>query len=307
MADWPQDSHNPRQLVASLEALIALALPSTIMAARASKGLFQSLPGELLGPGAMLLISLAVLSFFCVLSGWLFAAGSRLFADEVKASMAEATGTVYLLEAIGSGAGGILASLLLIRYLSAFEIALFLGLLNLLAATTITVPMKAHRPAILATLLGVFVFLIFPIGSDWLEAISLAKLWRGFLLVATRNSVYGNLAVVETEGSRTVFENGLVIFNVPDPAAAEEAVHYALFEHPSPNSVLLIGGGLNGSLAQALQHPNLRRLDYVELNHDCRPGPELFSQRMGPHSRRSARARSQSRRTPIPEVDGGQV
>jgi spermidine synthase len=257
---------NLRRLVASLETLVALALPATIMAARASKGLFQSLPGEILGPGAMFLISLAVLSFFCVLSGWLFAAGSRLFAEDVNTPMAESTGTVYLLEAIGSGVGGILASLLLIRYFTSLEIALFLSLLNLLAAVTMTLPSTVHRSAIAAALLGVFASLIIPAGSEKLEAISLAWLWRGFHLVATRNSVYGNLAVVETEGSRSTFENGRVIFNVPDPAAAEEAVHYALLEHPSPKNVLLIGGGVNGSIREALKHPSLQRLDYVELD-----------------------------------------
>jgi spermidine synthase len=263
---WGSRLRNPRNLVASLEGLIALALPSTIMAARASKGLFQLLPGEILGPGAMFLISLVVLSLFCVISGWLFAAGSRLLAYEATASMAEATGTVYLLEAIGSGVGGILASLLLIRYFTSLEIALFLGLLNLLAAVMMAVPSAVRRSVIAAALLGVFASLIIPAGSRKLEAISLARLWRGFHLVATRNSVYGNLAVVETEGGRSTFENGGVIFNVPDPAAAEEAVHYALLEHHSPKSVLLIGGGVNGSLREALKHPTLRRLDYVELD-----------------------------------------
>lgn len=257
---------NPRRLVASLEALIALALPSTVMAVRASKGIFQSLAGELLGPGATFLISLATLSIFCVLSGWLFAAGSRLFAGKLGASTAEATGAVYLMEAIGSGAGGIVASLLLIRYFTGLEAAFFLSFLNLLAAAAILPLAKSHREAVMAGLAGLFVFFVFPVASPRLEAISLARLWRGFRLVATRNSVYGNLAVVETEGSRTVFENGLVIFNVPDPAAAEEAVHYALLEHPSPKNLLLIGGGVNGSIAQALAHPSIQRLDYVELD-----------------------------------------
>lgn len=256
---------NPRQLMAGLEALIALLFPSTIVAARASKGMLQSLPGELLGPGAMFLISLVVLSVFCVLSGWLFAAGSRLFAGQLGTRTAEATGAVYLMEAIGSGAGGIAASLLLIRYFTSLEIALFVALLNLLAATAILIPRAAHRHAIMAGLLALFVFLIFPNGSR-LEASSLEKLWRGFRLVAVRNSVYGNLAIVAAEGSRSVFENGLVIFNVPDAAAAEEAVHYALLEHPSPKSVLLIGGGVNGSLAQALEHPSVQQVDYVELD-----------------------------------------
>jgi spermidine synthase len=85
-------------------------------------------------------------------------------------------------------------------------------------------------------------------------------------LIATLNSVYGSLAVVREEGSRTVYENGVVLFHVPGPAAAEEAVHYALLEHPAPRRLLLIGGGLNGSITQALQHPGLEQVDYAELD-----------------------------------------
>jgi spermidine synthase len=99
-----------------------------------------------------------------------------------------------------------------------------------------------------------------------LEKLSEERLWNGFRLIATRNSVYGNLAVVQEEGSRSVYENGVVLFHVPDPAAAEEAVHYALLEHPAPRRLLLIGGGLNGSIAQALQHPSLEQVDYAELD-----------------------------------------
>ena len=100
-----------------------------------------------------------------------------------------------------------------------------------------------------------------------LETRSLERLWQGFQVVAVRNSRYGNLVVVKTEETQTLYENGLPSFNVPEhQAAAEEAVHYALLEHASPRSLLLIGGGINGSLAQAFQHPTLERADYVDID-----------------------------------------
>ena len=69
------------------------------------------------------------------------------------------------------------------------------------------------------------------------------RLWHGFRLVASENSIYGNLAVIAGEASGTIYESGVAVATVPDPAAAEEAVHYALLEHPQPHSLLLIGGG----------------------------------------------------------------
>lgn len=254
------------KLMAVLQGLLAVVFPGTILAVRASKSMFQPIPGEILGPGPMFLTSLVVLSVFCALSGMLFAAGSRLYADRAGTSTAGGTSAVYLLEAAGSGLGGILASLVLIRSLSAFEIAAVLALLNLLAAASLLIPAAFRRRAPLLALLGILLLISFLLGARWLEETSLTRLWQGFHLLEARNSVYGNLAVVETPGSRSLFESGVPLFSVPDPAAAEEAVHYALLEHPAPKTLLLIGGGVNGSLAQALQHPSLERVDYVELD-----------------------------------------
>jgi spermidine synthase len=258
-------ARNSRGLMASLEVLIAAAFPLTIYLVRASKGLFQSVPGEMLGPGPMILTSLLVLSVFCLISGALFAAGSRLYAEEAGTSTVAGMSQVYLREAAGSALGGILASILLIRYFADFEIAALLVVLNLMAAASLTLRPAPRRSALLAALAVVLAFPIF-FGCRWLERVSLNRLWSGYHLLAARNSVYGNVAVVQTGASRSLLENGRVAFNVPDPAAAEEAVHYALLEHPSPKSLLLIGGGVNGSLAQALQHPSLERIDYVELD-----------------------------------------
>ena len=255
---------SPVRHVAVLQVLLALALPLTIVAVRSSKLIFHPLPGEVLGPGPMLLVAFIALSVFCFVSGALFAAGSRLYAAEAGTSVALASSSMYLLEALGSGAGGIVASLVLIRYLTAFQIATLVGWLNLVAATALAMRRLAIRRAMLGIL--TIALPLFLVGGNRLEAMSLKELWRGFHLVATRNSIYGNLVVTETEGMRTLYENGLVAFNVPDPAAAEEAVHFALLQHPHPTSLLLIGGGLNGSVSQALKHPSLERVDYVELD-----------------------------------------
>jgi spermidine synthase len=253
-----------RKLMACLETLIAGVFPLTILAVRASRPVFQSVPGEILGPAPMFLASLTTLSVFCLLSGGLFAAGSRLCADEARTSTASAASSVYLLEAAGSGLGGVLASLVLIRYCTSFEIALFVALLNLLAAAWVGVRTPSYRRVLLALIL--IAALLIPRAARLLEAKSLALLWHGFSLVESRNSVYGNLALVATSESRSLFENGLRVLTVPDPSAAEESVHFALLEHTAPHSMLLIGGGINGSLAQALQYSSLERVEYVELD-----------------------------------------
>ena len=261
---------DPRKTMAGLQALLALALPLTIFAVRSSKGIFLNVPGEILGPWPMFLTALVVLCPFCLFSGGMFAAGSRLVCQETGAVPASATGSVYLLEAFGSGIGGLLASLLLVRHYTSFQIAFCLGLLNLLAAASLIFRGPLWRKVAYAAISVVFVAGLFPFGAPWMETHSLRRLWQGFHLLASQNSSYGNLAVVETDSSRTLLENGLVLFTVPDLQAAEESVHYALLQHRAPRSVLLIGGGLNGSAAEALKHPLIERIDMVELD------PKIF-------------------------------
>ena len=263
---WALRKQRARPLLAFLELLAAIVFPLTIFLVRASKPVFQTVPGEVLGPGPMLLTSFFALSVFCGVSGGLFAAGSQLYAKERGSSTSAGTSRVYLFEAWGSGLGGILASIVLIRFLRPFEIAGLVGLLNFVAAICLTIRSRTRLAMSLSTLTVIFGAVVFPFGCDWAERVSLGRLWAGYHLVATRNSVYGNLAVAQTAGMHSLFENGLIAFNVPDLLAAEEAVHFALLEHPAPKRLLLLGGGMNGSLAQALQHASLERVDYVELD-----------------------------------------
>jgi spermidine synthase len=259
----------PRAVMASLEILIALILPATIFAVRASREAFHALPGEVLGPGAILLTSLVALSALCSAHGWLFAAGARLYASEMRVATGVAGGKVYLAEAAGSALGGLLASLLLVRHWNAFAIALFVALLNGIAALWLTFrtgPWRWTAVALLAAGVGA----ASPAAQAWLEQTSLVRLWRGMQVLTSRESYFGNLTVIQNEGSRTLFVNGLPMFTVPDVAAAEETVHYALLQHPAPRRLLLIGGGLNGSITEALQHPSLEHVDYVELD------PQVF-------------------------------
>lgn len=258
-------AQNPRKLMAFLQVLLALFAPATILGIRISRSLFHAVPGELLGPTPTLVTCLLALCAFCAVIGCVFVAGSRLRASEPGVAAAAAVNSVYLLEAVGSAVGGVLASLLLLRSLNSIQIAFLLSALNLTAAATLLLRKRMHATVVACALLAAWVFAGVPSGSR-LETASIAHLWPGFRVLDTRNSVYGNLAVVETPGVRSLLENGLVMFSAPDLATAEENVHFALLEQPAPKGLLLIGGGAGGSLQQALQHRTLERIDYVELD-----------------------------------------
>lgn len=258
-------TNNARRAVAVLECLLGISLLPTIWLVRASRAFFQTVPGELVGPVPMLLTSLICLSGFCVLSGCLFVVATRMYRQECGASARVASSSAYLLESAGAALGGILASMVLLRFLESFQIAAVVVLLNLCMAAILFAERRGQFVAAALVVASLAVPLLLYIAPS-LRKSSQARVWRGFHLVDSRNSIYGNLAVIQTGNLRSVYDNGVILATAPDEAAAEEAVHYALLEHPAPKKILLIGGGINGSIAQAFQHPTLERIDYVELD-----------------------------------------
>jgi spermidine synthase len=268
-----------RTAVAVLACVLAASLPAAIWALRCSKSFFAAVPGELVGPVPMLAASLVCLSVFCIAAGALFVAAARMNEREANCGARAAAGTAYLAEAAGAAVGGVLASMVLVRCFAAFQIASLVGIVDLTLAAAVGLRLRA-KPAMLAALAAALVAIP---TTAWLaprwEAAARARLWRGFTVVGERNSIYGNLIVTQTGGGdgsspkspqdgvlRSLYENGSILANAPDPAAAEEAVDYALLEHAAPRRVLLIGGGVNGAVAEALKHPTVERLDYVELD-----------------------------------------
>jgi len=268
-------SSDARRAVAALECLLGLSLLPTIWALCAFRPFFQTVPGELVGPVPMMLTSLVCLSLFCAVAGALFVVATRMYEQQVAVSARVATSSAYLLEAAGSGVGGILASIVLLRFLGSFQIATVVAVMNLYMAAILLFRMSRKQFGATTAAAAAFAILLLIYVAPALDRSAQARLWRGFHLVASRDSIYGNLAVIETGNQtgdtgtgniRSIYDNGVILANAPDQNAAEEAVHYALLEHPAPRRLLLIGGGVNGSIAQALKHPTVERIDYVELD-----------------------------------------
>jgi len=238
--------------MARLELLLAAGFPVALAAIRWSRETFQTARGEALGFGPLLATAFVALGLVCPFCGRLYATGAKLV---------DSAALAYLLETAGSALGGLAASLWLVRALSPFEIAAVLAALNC-AAAAMLLSRRVWLPVACAAILAVAL----PVGARRVEAETLARFWRGFRLLAVRNTPFGNLAVLEAEGSRSLAENGLVVTTAPDAEAAEEAVDLPLAAHPDPRRVVLVGGAANGSLAEILKHPNVTSVDYVELD-----------------------------------------
>ncbi|MBA7615254.1 Polyamine aminopropyltransferase [subsurface metagenome] len=102
---------------------------------------------------------------------------------------------------------------------------------------------------------------------DALHDISARWQWMGHNLVYYQNSVYGNVSITQRGEQLNFYESGLPMFSVPNPDIAfnEEVIHFPILHHPSPRKVLLIGGGIGGTLEQALKH-SVGEVHYAELD-----------------------------------------
>ena len=246
---------------------LAFLFPLTITAIRLIKTALVVSPGEIIAFSPILIVGFIILSPVCAILGFMFSLACHIY-ESRSLTGATRIGRVYFFEAIGSMAGGMLTSFILVRLLNSIQIAAFISLLNVLAALLLAFRGEGKKAYIISAVSIVFVVITatwFLGGWNYLDRYSLSKEWQGYNLVASKNSIYGNVAVTKTDDQASFFANGLRLYTVPDKLTSEEAIHFALLEHPDPKRVLLIGGGAGGLIEEALKHP-IERIDYVELD-----------------------------------------
>ena len=261
-----RDRADVRSTLAVAEWLCGISLPLTVLALREARVLLQAVPGEPLGPVRMAVVCVVCLSIFCVMSGSLFTLGAQLVRQIGAVPHGPETSYVYLVDTAGFAVGGMVTSLILLHFFGSIQMALIVAILCICTGTILFFRIRGRHLAEIAAGAVVLSVPILYFLAPRIEASSLERLWTGFALRDFRESLYGRLVVLEVGGMRSIFDNGSIVANIPDPATAEESVHYALLEHPSPRTVLLVGGAMSGSIAEVLKHPSVERLDYAEID-----------------------------------------
>lgn len=245
-------------LLAAIQLVISIILPLNILLIRYIKSLLNISTGEIIGLQPMFMVSFLSLSLICVLLGFTFTLISKL-ASENSSSPAGSIGKIYLLEGLGASMGGLLYSLYLIKVFSQFHNSLIVSCFNIIIS--IFFARNIIQLVLLAALGAAFIF-------NWprhVDGFVRSLQFRPFKVVESIDSIYGNIAVTKSGNDYSFYENGLLMFTTNDFLTSEESVHYAMLEHPAPKKVLLIGGGVSGSLEQILKH-DVDRIDYVELD-----------------------------------------
>jgi len=214
---------------------------------------------EVMGYSSLLLLPL------CFTGGFLFTLIS-VSSGSAKGNMQQC----YAFESFGSLAGGGLISLFFVYYLN---IDNFRSLEYLMILDLIFFGIHDFRQG---KLFESFVFIVITLGMMLLiykhdpNKIAKNKLFAGQKVLLSKETAYGNLTITRTQGQLNFFENGVLLFSTGNIEQREEDVHYAMFQRPDAQKVLLIGGGMTGTTLELLKYPDIKQLDYLEVN------PTLF-------------------------------
>lgn len=247
---------------AALQLLLVVALPLEIVAAR-RLGFQSALPGEIPPPPQVILGAVEVLALPCLILGAQFALACRLATREPGV---RGVARVYLLEAIGTVAGGLFFHWAAADYLSVFQVMGIVAGANALSAGWVLV--EARRPAaVMAAVAGAAwcAALVANAGRWEMASLRARPHWAALNLVRVENSKFGRIAVTRRMGQTSLFQSGVLLFTSEDREANEAAVHLALLQHPHPRRVLLLGSGVSGAVGEVLKHP-VERVEYVELD-----------------------------------------
>jgi spermidine synthase len=242
--------------------LLAFFIPITVILIRLSKLLMHPIPGEIPGFLEIYLTTFFILAPVSFLLGGLFVSCSRLFASKLKVTIARAVARVYLWESLGAAVGGLLLSLVLFRLFSALSIVLLLSLINFLLFFYLYQQVSGIASRIIIGTGYLIFFLVLCVSNTEIYRL----VWQPMEFITEEDSQFGKLSLVRSGDNKILYENGSILLSSGQEETAEENVHYALLTHPMPKNVLMIGGGLTGSLTEAIKHPSIMCLDYIELD-----------------------------------------
>lgn len=238
-----------------LSAVFAFLLPADIALIRALRTVSGGVPGAYL-PFPLQILDLAVVLLpVGLVLGALFQRVATSYVDE-KRSLAGA----YAFESAGGVLGGAAATILL--SLGVQNLAIGVVCSGGAAATAVFAAARARsKGGRIAAAAAVLV-----IGL----AVTSARLDRALTrinhpsLVASRDSPYGRLTVTRREDQFVVFENDAFAFETQS-VGAEEFVHLAATSADTLRRVLILGGGVEGTAAEAAKY-SPQRIDLVEIN-----------------------------------------
>ncbi|MBW1669903.1 MAG: hypothetical protein JRJ43_00365 [Deltaproteobacteria bacterium] len=205
--------------------------------------------GEMLGLTSAIFSSTLILIPYCLVAGGMLPIAGALLKGK------DTTSRVYIADTLGDIAGGLLFSLVLVYTLSHWDSLAVLGILNLLAGAMMT--SYAGLPVLALLGLGI-------LAARPLDLSTLSLRFPGQELIVHKNTPFAQLTISKTGEQLNVLQDAIPLYSTGD-LDMESVVHLPLCQLEQGANVLLISGGVFGSIKEIAKHKP-RRVDYVELD-----------------------------------------
>nr|HID58854.1 hypothetical protein [Desulfobacterales bacterium] len=205
--------------------------------------------GQMPGMDVVLAGCATILLPYCLVAGAMIPIAGCLLGKE------NTTRNVYIADTIGDIAGGLFFSLLFVYFLSHWQTLIILAVINLVSALVLGTRLSRR----LITALMILILCSTPLGKKTLS-------WRfpDQEIMLHKNTPFGQITLTSTKEQINVFQDGIPLYSTGN-LDAEALVHIPLCQVKNPSNVLLIAGGVFGTLEELSKyHPE--RIDYVELD-----------------------------------------
>jgi len=204
-----------------------------------------------------LLISFIALIPVCFISGALFI----ILTSQQMAAGGREPGSSFGIETTGGIISGLFVSIAGGSFLGNYQMLLLSSFLVMAFLLSINIKergKKVNSGIVALMILAGAVILFSP--DRFIRSIYL----RGTSVEKSIDSRYGNISVTDYYGEKNILYNHRLYSYPEDRESAEENIHYAMLQHPSPRSVLLISGGLVKHYAEIKKYKTVEEITYIE-------------------------------------------
>jgi spermidine synthase len=205
--------------------------------------------GEMVPLPSAVISSAFILLPFCLVSGAMIPLAGALLGKK------GITSKVYIADTIGDIAGGLLFSLIFVYTLSHWETLATLGFLNLFAAAV----MSSWKAVPVIVFLGLGM-----VAAQPLEKRTLSWRFPGQEVSLHKNTPFAQLTITRTGKQLNVLQDAIPLFSTND-LEMEAVAHLPLCQVPRGARVLLVSGGVFGTIQEMAKHEP-QQIDYVELD-----------------------------------------
>jgi predicted membrane-bound spermidine synthase len=232
--------------------------------------LLGAAPAELAPLRGILVAAPAGTLITAFLTGFLFPVGCKAVPEATDRFIAR----LYVFEALGGLAAGLLFTFVLVRLLSPVHIAAMTALITGVAAAAFAKRERLRFGLVCtAVLVAIGLMLVCPPGkwlSDWSIRVRWDHLHPGLRLLASEPTRFQQVEVAQLGSQYSLFGDGKIVSSFPDPYSADRLAALIMAQKPDAKRFLVVGGSIGSFVGSLLAYP-VQRVDVIE------PDPEALT------------------------------